>query len=217
MDIAVIGTGRGAQHSQWMASCQEFTVVGIAAQKDEATARKLAARHPGAEVTRDALSLIRREGLKGVVVATPTNAHEVLVAEAIRRDLLVVCETPLAETASAAHKLAELANSRDSRAYVPFQWRENTALQWARSTILKGSIGELVALDIDIREDSHVGPGTPAPWREQANSMRQPALWPTSAVTRSTCCCGQLVSIHGRSPRHGPIRSTTPDADLPAP
>lgn len=176
MDIAVIGAGRGTQHSQWMAACQEFTIVGIAAQKDEAAAIELVTRHPGAEVTRDALSLIRKEGLKGVVVATPTHAHEALVAEALRRDLLVVCETPLAESASAALKLAELATSRGSRAYVPFQWRENTALQSARSIILEGSIGELVALDIEIREDSHVGPGTPAPWREQANSAGAGAL-----------------------------------------
>ncbi|MEV5238667.1 Gfo/Idh/MocA family oxidoreductase [Streptomyces cinnamoneus] len=155
VDIALIGSGRGARHAEWLAACPGFTVV---------------------EPDTDPPALIRREGLDAVVVATPTHAHAELVTEALRRDLLVVCETPLAPGAPAALKLAELAASLHGRAHVPFQWRENPALQSARSSLLHGAIGELVALDITLDDDSHAGPGTPSPWRESRESAGGGAL-----------------------------------------
>ncbi|MEU4209501.1 Gfo/Idh/MocA family oxidoreductase [Streptomyces sp. NPDC026206] len=155
MDIALIGSGRGARHADWLAACPGFAVA-----------------QPGA----DALTLIRQGGLEAVVVATPTHTHATLVTEALQREMLVVCETPLAQNAPAALKLAELAASLGSRAHVPFQWRENTALRSARTSLLQGAIGELIALDIDISDDSHAGPATPSPWREQRESAGGGAL-----------------------------------------
>ena len=147
LTAAVVGSGRGATHARWLADCPGVTPLAV----------------PGDE----ALARIREGGLDAVVVASPTYTHQDLAAEAIRRDLPVVCETPLAPSVPAALALAELALERGARACVPFQWRANHALRQARSALLRGEIGDLLTVDIALHDDSHIGPGTRWPWRER--------------------------------------------------
>ncbi|GHH88666.1 hypothetical protein GCM10018793_69120 [Streptomyces sulfonofaciens] len=169
MDVALIGAGRGAVHAKWLSAVPGFRVAGIACAT-QAAAAGLAREHPGAQAGTDPLALIRRAGLGGVVVATPTHAHAELVTEALRRDLFVVCEVPLAADPRTALGLAELATARYSRAYTPFQWRENEALRQARAALLAGDVGELVAVDLALHDDSHVGPRTRWPWRQRRDT-----------------------------------------------
>ncbi|MHC3470897.1 Gfo/Idh/MocA family protein [Streptomyces sp. 7R007] len=167
MNVALIGTRRAATHAQWLAAAPGFTVTAIAYDTDERAAVQLAARHPGAEVTADALSLIKREDVDMVVVATPPRAHEEIVALALRRDVRVVCETPLAADRTTALRLAELAAIRGTRAHASFPWRHNQGLREARSRMLGEEIGEIVAIDLVLHDDSHLGPGTRWPWRQR--------------------------------------------------
>lgn len=147
LTAAVVGTGRGAEHLRWLADCPGVTPLTVPG--DEASDR------------------IREGGLDVVVVASPTHTHQDLVAEALRQDLAVVCETPLAPGVPAALALTTLAAERGAQARVPFQWRTNNALGQARSALLHGEIGDLLTVDIALHDDSHLGPGTRWPWRER--------------------------------------------------
>ncbi|WP_344992973.1 Gfo/Idh/MocA family oxidoreductase [Nonomuraea helvata] len=175
--MALIGTRRGGVHARWLAACPEFPVVAVACAGDVAAARALVMEHhPRARITTDALSLVRQGGIDMVVVASPTDAHYGVVDEALRRGLLVVCETPLAPDVSAARKLADLAASTPGQGVVPFQWRESPALRWARASLAEAETGELLTVTIDLHDDSHVGPRTPWPWRQQLRTAGGGAL-----------------------------------------
>lgn len=167
MRIAVLGTGRGAVHGEWLADCPEFTVVSVAGRADLRAAAAVAGRHPGADAGTDPAAVLSRPGLEAVAVTCPPGDHEALVEEALRRDLLVMCEVPLAADRAGGLRLAELAHARQSRAHVAFQWRENPAVAQARSALLNGEIGELLTVTVDLRDDSHVGPSTRWPWRQR--------------------------------------------------
>ncbi|MER7922806.1 Gfo/Idh/MocA family oxidoreductase [Streptomyces sp. NPDC096057] len=167
MNVALIGTRRAAAHARWLAAAPGLTLVGVAYDTDEQAAVRLASGHPAAEVTADALSLVKREDVDMVVVATPPRAHEEIVALALHRDLRVVCETPLAADRTTALRLSELAELRGARAYASFPWRHNEALCEARSWILRADVGEILAVDMTLHDDSHLGPGTRWSWRQR--------------------------------------------------
>ncbi|MEV6953733.1 Gfo/Idh/MocA family oxidoreductase [Streptomyces sp. NPDC051183] len=160
MDIAIVGTGRGSVHARWIAQCPEFSVTAVAcAQNTEAAAEVVRAHHPDAEVTTDALSLIRDGRIDAVAIATPTHSRDELVSEALNRGLLVMCEAPLAASRQSALELAELAHARDARALVAFQLRENPALQHARQALAQGAVGELLAIDVELHDDTRTDGG----------------------------------------------------------
>ncbi|MFD3733898.1 Gfo/Idh/MocA family protein [Streptomyces sp. NPDC058632] len=168
MDIAIVGTGRGSVHARWIAQCPEFSVTAVAcAQDTEAAAEMVRTHHLHAEVTTDALSLIRHGRIDAVAITTPTHSRHELVSEALTRGLLVMCEAPLAASRQSALKLAELARAQDARAIVAFQLRENPALRHARQAIAEGAVGELLAIDLGLHDDAHTRTAGPGGRRER--------------------------------------------------
>ncbi len=69
-----------------------------------------------ADADADALALIDRFRPDGIVVATPANAHEALAIEALRRNIPVLVEKPVADNSKAAARLCEAAGK--SRAFL---------------------------------------------------------------------------------------------------
>ncbi|MER5310702.1 Gfo/Idh/MocA family oxidoreductase [Streptomyces sp. NPDC002773] len=156
MEIAIVGTKRGSVHARWIAQCPEFSVTAVACSQDtEAATEVVRTYHPHAEVTTDALSLIRHGRIDAVAITTPTHSRHELVSEALDRGLLVMCEAPLAASRQSALELAELAYARDARTVVSFHLRENPALRHTRQALADGAIGRLLALDIDLHDDVH--------------------------------------------------------------
>lgn len=164
MEIAIVGTRRGSVHARWIAQCPEFSVTAVACSQDtEAAAEVVRMYHPHAEVTTDALSLIRHGRIDAVAITTPTHSRHELVSEALYRGLLVMCEAPLAASRQSALELAELAHARDARTVVSFQLRENPTLRHTRQALADGAVGQLLAIDINLHDNTHarsVGPGS---------------------------------------------------------
>ncbi|MFF8035471.1 MULTISPECIES: Gfo/Idh/MocA family protein [unclassified Streptomyces] len=221
MNVALIGSRRGAVHARWLSATPGFTVVGIAHDGDERAAAALAAHHPGAQVTADALSLVKREDVDMVVVAVPPAAAEDVLALALRRGVRVVSEMPLAADRDTALRLTELAAAGGARACASFQWRCNEALGQARSWVLGGDVGELLAVDVTLYDDSHLGPGTRWPWRQRAGSggallelgthAFDLVRWATAVPVWDVCSAWtHRVSDTRRGPR-GPVRVEVDD------
>ena len=154
MDIAIVGSGRGDVHARWIAQCPEFSVTAVACSKDTAAAAEVVRTyHPHADVTTDALSLLRHGRIDAVAVTAPTHRRHALVSEALARGLLVMCDVPLAASGASALKLAEQAHAQQARALVAFHLRESAALRHARQAVAEGEVGELLAVDIDLYDD----------------------------------------------------------------
>ncbi|MGW0615402.1 Gfo/Idh/MocA family protein [Streptomyces sp. NPDC002788] len=171
MEIAIVGTRRGSVHAQWIAQCPEFSVKAVACSQDiETAAEVVRTHHPHAEVTTDALSLIRHGRIDAVAITTPTHSRHKLVSEALRRGLLVVCEAPLAASRQSALELAELAHARHARTVVSFQLRENPALRHTRQALAEGAVGQLLAIDIDLHDDTYARSAGSGNQRERRNA-----------------------------------------------
>jgi predicted dehydrogenase len=102
-----------------------------------------------------------------VVVASPSGAHVAQAREAVRRDLAVVVDKPLAVSAADARELVDLAEERGVPLTVFQNRRWDPAHLTARTVLSSGALGEVV------RYEARYERWRPVPknrWREQETS-----------------------------------------------
>lgn len=102
-----------------------------------------------------------------VVVASPTNMHVEHAREALRREIAVVVDKPLAVTAAEARELADLAKERGALLTVFQNRRWDPEHLTARAMLSSGVLGEIV------RYEARYERWRPVPkdrWREHSTS-----------------------------------------------
>ena len=102
-----------------------------------------------------------------MVLASPTNVHAQQAREALRRDLAVVVDKPMAVTAADARELAELAEARGVLLTVFQNRRWSSDHLTTRAVLSSGVLGELV------RYEARYERWRPVPkdrWREHSTS-----------------------------------------------
>jgi NAD-dependent oxidoreductase involved in siderophore biosynthesis len=116
--VGVIGYGYwGPNLARNLADTDGVEVTAIADGRPERRAAA-ARRHPGTVLTADAASLMARDDLDAVAIATPLHTHYTLASAAIERGKHVLVEKPLAASARDAESLGELAEKRGVRLMV---------------------------------------------------------------------------------------------------
>lgn len=96
MNVAIIGCGgMGVNHAQYAANCGLDVVACGDAHKDKAGA--LAAKF-GADASDDCMSLIKRDDVEVVAIATPTPSHAEYVIAAAEAGKHIFCEKPFCRT-----------------------------------------------------------------------------------------------------------------------
>src|SRR5689334_3131485 len=104
-----------------------------------------------------------------VVIASPTSVHATQARDALRRELSVVVDKPLATSAAEARELTELASARGTMLTVFQNRRWDTEHLTARAVLSSGVLGEV------IRYEARYERWRPVPkarWREQSASER---------------------------------------------
>jgi predicted dehydrogenase len=91
----------------------------------------------------DVQSLINHPDVDVIHICTPNFLHYPLAVQAISLGKHVVCEKPLAMSASEASDLVRLAEAAHVVAAVPLTYRYNTMAQEARHRILSGQLGAI--------------------------------------------------------------------------
>jgi predicted dehydrogenase len=104
-------------------------------------------RHPGILLCGDGESLVARDDLDAVVIATPIDTHYPLAKAAIERGKHVLVEKPLAGSKAHAEALGALAEQHDVRLMVDHTLVYNGAVRRIRGLIDAGDLGELLYLD----------------------------------------------------------------------
>jgi predicted dehydrogenase len=102
-----------------------------------------------------------------VVIASPTSAHVAQTRDALRRELAVVVDKPLATTADEGRELVELATARGVMLTVFQNRRWDSEHLTARAVLSSGVLGEV------IRYEARYERWRPVPkarWREQTTS-----------------------------------------------
>jgi len=127
----------------------ETAGVRLAAIAEARTERHglAAARHPGALVCGDASSVLARDDIDAVVIATPLETHHPLAKTAIERRKHVLLEKPLAASKAQAEELAALAAARGVCLMVDHTFVFNGAVRKIKSIVDAGELGDLLYLD----------------------------------------------------------------------
>jgi UDP-N-acetylglucosamine 3-dehydrogenase len=140
--VGVIGCGgMGHGHAGNLAGLPEVEVVGTADIRAEA-AQKLAARFPGCTATGDPGSLLARDDVDIIVVATPTDSHAHYIEAAAEHGKHVFSEKPLARTMEQADEALAAVKAAGVRLMV------GLVLHWfpeyvaARQALDEGAVGQ---------------------------------------------------------------------------
>ncbi|HZO96780.1 MAG TPA: Gfo/Idh/MocA family oxidoreductase [Gaiellaceae bacterium] len=157
--LAVVGAGRaGMLHAanvrRWLAGAELACVV----EPDAARARQAAAELevPALPSLEDAL---RRGGIDGVVVTTPTFTHAELTLLAAGAGVHVFCEKPMALTVEECDRMIAAVEDAGVVLQVGFVRRFQPEFVEARRRIEAGDVGEPMLVKSLTR-----GPGLPPPW-----------------------------------------------------
>lgn len=167
--VALVGYGMAGRefHAPLLRQVDGLRVTYVVTGNPE-RARAAREENPEAQVlpTTDDL-WARAPDVDVVVLASPTEAHAAQATEAVRRDLNVVVDKPLATNAADARAVATLAASRGVLLTVFQNRRWDAEHLTARAVLSSGVLGELV------RYEARYERWRPVPkirWREQSSS-----------------------------------------------
>ncbi len=140
--FGVVGTGgMGRHHCKLLREIEEIELTAVC-DADPETAERV-----GAELGVRSFSsheeLLDAGVVDAVVIATPHWQHPDIAVAAFERGVHVMCEKPLAVTASGADRMIEAQRRSGCRFGVMFQWRTDPVYRRARQLVRSGAIGEL--------------------------------------------------------------------------
>lgn len=143
--IGVVGAGWWATefHIPALMDSPQAELVAIAEPDDNR--RSAAAAHFGLERAYDGLdTLLDRETLDGVIIATPSASHFRIARQALTAGLHVMVEKPMALRAVDAWELVQLAESGGLHLSVGYTYQHTRAAKALREVIAGGHIGDLI-------------------------------------------------------------------------
>ena len=147
LKVAVIGAGywgpnlvrnfRGSPHWDLVAVCD----------LDEARARKVIGARSTVEVETSLESLLRRDDIDAVAIATPARTHAPIALAALAVGKHVLVEKPLADTPEAAATMVRAAAAADRVLMIDHTYCYTPAVQYIRQTIADGVLGDILYID----------------------------------------------------------------------
>jgi predicted dehydrogenase len=133
--------------------------------RDEEGVREAAAALGWEGYETDYHSLLERDDIDLVDVATPGNTHHEIAIAALESGKHVLCEKPLANTLGEAREMVDAARSSGAINMVCFNYRRAPAVQLARKLIEEGRLGELRHWRAVYLQDFILDPELPLIWR----------------------------------------------------
>jgi predicted dehydrogenase len=168
VSVGIVGTGFGRfVHLPAFLALPNVQVVGIASAHPEkaqsvADANRLSHRFASWQ------ELVSCEEIEAVSVATPPHANEAIVSAALNAGKAVLCEKPLANTASEAERLWRLAQRLEQVNMVDFEFRELSAWQFAHELLCASAIGDVRHVNIEWIMQNWSDASRPASWKTDA-------------------------------------------------
>jgi myo-inositol 2-dehydrogenase / D-chiro-inositol 1-dehydrogenase len=143
--VGVIGTGlMGAEHARLLRACTSGAVLAAVCDADPARAAKVG---QGARSFTDPHALIGSDEVQAIVIASPDATHADYVLAALAAGKPVLCEKPIAATATEALRIVEAEVALGRRLIqVGFMRRFDHAYGAMRQARVAGSCGNAVVL-----------------------------------------------------------------------
>lgn len=113
--------------------------------RDKENAAKVAERYGIENAYSDYREMFSSGELNGVVIASPDDLHYEMVMCALKNNLNVMCEKPLAQTVAQAREMYNTADIAGVVNMVNFTWRGMSNIRFMLEVVAGGEIGEPVA------------------------------------------------------------------------
>ncbi len=95
----------------------------------------------------DLEDFLNHPGLEAISICTPPVAHEEAATRALRKNMPVLCEKPLAHSIESGKRLCEIAAASEAPLMVGFRHRFLPAINELKSRIDSGDIGNIIWFD----------------------------------------------------------------------
>ena len=163
--VGIVGTGgMGGMHAHCLHRKVAGARVAAVSDVDADRAGKVAQECGGAVVFGDAVEMIRDEGVRAVVVASPDPTHAGLVHECLRLGKPVLCEKPLATSPKEALGIVEAEVELGRRlVQVGFMRRYDPQHVDVKNVAASGAIGEPVLFK-GWHRNAQIPPGADSEW-----------------------------------------------------
>lgn len=175
----------GGSHSQAWRTVNNFFDVGLQARmaaicgRNEANVCAAATKFGWASYETDWRTLVARDDIGLVDVASPGNNHAEVAIAALEAGKHVLCEKPLANSVDEARAMvaaAESAAGKGVRSMVGFNYRRVPAAAYARQLIAEGKLGQIRHVRAVYLQDWILDPEFPLVWRLQKEEAGSGAL-----------------------------------------
>lgn len=147
--IAILGVGFGTDVHLPALRSEGWEVAAIWSRREE-RAREAAAAHAIPDFSTDYNTLVRRDDIDAVAIATPPSLHHEMTLAALRAGKHVLCEKPFASTAAQAEEMRALARETGLTAMVPHEFRFAPQRAHIKHLIDEGYIGDLRVAHMDV-------------------------------------------------------------------
>ncbi len=162
--VGVVGLRMGEGHLQALVSHPRAEVRAVCDPIEE-RAREMSATYGAPGVYADYATMLDREELDGVCIATPNRLHTPMVQEAIRRGLHVMCEKPLTLDTAEAHDLLAQARRAGITHATNFSNRPNPTVKYVKEQIDAGVLGRVYEVHLTYLQDWLSDASAPYTWR----------------------------------------------------
>ncbi len=141
--IGVVGLGYwGPNLVRCFSELENCKVTAVCDQSHDQLLR-ITSRFPGVYPVENFETLLDRDMVDAVVIATPTSTHFELASKALEHDLHVFVEKPLARSSEECRKLVDLANERNRLLFVGHVFLHSAPVQKLRDLVLSGELGNI--------------------------------------------------------------------------
>lgn len=140
--VALIGAGIQRLHLVGYGWCKDLFDVRVLCSLDPDRGRALCDEHGVPEFTEDFESILARDDIDVIDIATPPNLHFDMARRAILAGKHVICEKPLFGSVAEVDEMEAIVGSTDRRFMPIFQYRYGMGLQKLRHLIAEGLAGK---------------------------------------------------------------------------
>ncbi len=141
--VGIVGLGYwGPNLVRCFSELENCKVTAVCDQSHDQLLR-ITSRFPGVYPVENFDTLLDRDMVDAVVIATPTSSHFQLASKALEHDLHVFVEKPLARTSDECRKLVNLSNERNRVLFVGHVFLHSAPVQKLKELIQSGELGRI--------------------------------------------------------------------------
>ena len=202
--VGVVGTSWWAD-SMYLPALKQHPQAQVAAVcgRDYKRLQEFAARWEIPCTYTDYRSLIDRDDLDAIVIATANNSHYPIAMSALDAGLHVLCDKPLAQNAEHAREMADLARAKSLKTMVPFTYRYMPTTRYVKQLLDEGFIGK--PYHLNMRYYTGYGRNPDYSWRFDADIAGSGVIgdlgshwlhlarWFFGEITALSCFCDTVI------------------------